>query len=206
MQSDPSHQRGGSLGLSALSPIEGDPADTPRLIVIRGNSASGKSAVAAAIRERHVRRDLSIVSQDLLRRVVLRERDVPGGANIALIDMTARYAVSSGFHVIVEGILRADHYGDMLTKLISDHAGQAHAYYLHVPFDESLRRHLTKPQASEYGEAEMRAWYRGFDLLPGGIEQVIAAKSTLEQTVTQIMTDTRLGQYAAQDSQGPGRT
>jgi adenylylsulfate kinase-like enzyme len=166
----------------------------PRLIVIRGNSASGKSAVAAAIRDRHALRDLAIVSQDLLRRVILRELDVPGGANIDLIGMTARYAITSGFHVIVEGILRADHYGDMLTKLISDHEGEAYAYFLHVPFDETLRRHVTKPQADEYGEAEMRSWYRGLDLLPGGIEQVITAESTLEQTVTRIMTDTTLNQ------------
>lgn len=170
------------------------PGCKPRLIVIRGNSASGKSAVAAAIRERHGLRDLAIVSQDLLRRVILRELDVPGGANIDLIDMTARYAITSGFHVIVEGILRADHYGDMLTKLISDHDGEAHAYFLHVPFDEALRRHATKPQASEYGETEMRSWYRGLDLLPGGIEQVITAASTLEQTVTRIMTEATLSQ------------
>jgi predicted kinase len=48
-----------------------------RLIVIRGNSASGKSAVAAEIRRRHGR-GLAIVGQDNLRRQVLRERDVPG--------------------------------------------------------------------------------------------------------------------------------
>src|ERR1700689_4815453 len=50
----------------------------PRLIVIRGNSASGKSAVAAELRRRHGR-GLAIVGQDNLRRQVLRERDVPGG-------------------------------------------------------------------------------------------------------------------------------
>jgi len=75
-----------------------------RLIVIRGNSASGKSAVAAEIRRRHGR-GLAIVGQDTLRRHVLAERDVPGGANIDLIDLTARFALDRGFHVIVEGIL-----------------------------------------------------------------------------------------------------
>jgi adenylate kinase family enzyme len=163
-----------------------------RLIVIRGNSGSGKSSVAAAIRERHGRRDLAIVSQDLLRRVVLREHDVPGGVNIALIDMTARHAIASGFHVILEGILRSDHYGDMLTTLISDHSERAFPYFLDVSFEETLRRHATKPQAAEYGEAEMRAWYRGQDLLPGGIEQVIPADSALEETVTRLMTDAGL--------------
>lgn len=70
--------------------------------MIRGNSASGKSAVAAAVRDRHGKRDLAIVGQDNLRRVVLREHDVPGGANIGLIDQTARFALSRGYHTLGE--------------------------------------------------------------------------------------------------------
>jgi hypothetical protein len=161
-----------------------------RLIVIRGNSASGKSAVAAELRRRHGR-GLAIVGQDNLRRQVLRERDVPGGANIDLIDLTARFALDRGFHVIVEGILHADHYGRMLTALIVDHAG--HAYYLDVPWAETLRRHATKPEAGEYGEREMRSWYRERDLLPGRLEQVIPAASSLDETVRRIMSESGLG-------------
>jgi len=165
----------------------------PALVVIRGNSASGKSAVAAAIRARHTARDLAIVSQDTLRRDVLREHDIPGGANVSLLKLTARHAASCGFNVIVEGILRADHYGTMLTELISGHPGPAFAYYLDIPFGETLLRHASKPQAAEYGEAEMRGWFRERDLLPGGIEHVITAESSLEDTVRTIMTDTGLG-------------
>ncbi len=35
-------------------------------------------------------------------------------ANIGLIDLTARYALNCGFHVAIEGVLCADHYGEML--------------------------------------------------------------------------------------------
>jgi hypothetical protein len=163
-----------------------------RLIMIRGNSASGKSAVAAELRRRHGR-GLAIVGQDNLRRQVLRERDVPGGANIDLIDLTARFALDRGFHVIVEGILHADHYGPMLTALIGDHAGRSRAYYLDVPWAETLRRHASKPQAAEYGEREMRAWFRERDLLPGGLERVIPDCSSLDATVRRIMTESGLG-------------
>jgi hypothetical protein len=157
-------------------------------MVIRGNSASGKSAVAAEIRRRHGR-GLAIVGQDNLRREVLRERDVPGGANVDLIDLTARFALDRGFHVIVEGILDAGRYGRMLTALIVDHRERARAYYLDVPWAETLRRHATKPQAAEYGEREMRGWYRERDLLPVGLEHVIPAASSLDETVRRIMTE-----------------
>ena len=177
-----------------------DGHDLPRLIVIRGNSASGKSAVAAAIRDRYGR-GVAIVGQDNLRRVVLREHDVPGGANIGLIDLTARYALSHGYHTVVEGIMNVGRYGAMLTALIGDHPGRAFAYYLDVPFDETLRRHATKTGTLNYGAAEMRQWYRELDLLPGGIEQVIPSESSLEDTVAKVLADTGLG--ARSRSAGP---
>jgi hypothetical protein len=42
----------------------------------------------------------------------------------------------------------------------------------------------------------MRAWYRGLDLLPGGIEQVIPAESALEETVIRVMTDSGVSRAA----------
>ncbi|MFD8232378.1 AAA family ATPase [Streptomyces sp. NPDC059696] len=169
-----------------------------RLVVLRGNSGSGKSSVAAGLRERFGR-GLALVGQDNLRRDVLRERDRPGAANIGLIDLTARYALDAGYHVVVEGILYADHYGEMLTRLGADHRGPTHAYYLHVPFEQTLVRHATKPIAHEVGASQLREWYRERDLLPGGVETVIDADSTLRETVDRIMRDTGLAALPAID-------
>lgn len=169
-----------------------------RLVVLRGNSASGKSSVAAGLRERFGR-GLALVGQDNLRRTVLREHDRPGAANIGLIDLTARYALDAGFHVVVEGILYADRYGDMLARLRADHRGPTHSYYLDVPFDETLVRHATKPIADVVDETRLREWYRPRDLLPGGIETVIGADTTLAQTVDRVMTDTGLARLPATD-------
>jgi predicted kinase len=162
-----------------------------RLVVLRGNSASGKSSVAAGIRE-HYGRGVALVGQDYLRRTLLRERDRAGAANIGLIDAVARYALDSGFHVVVEGILNAGRYGSMLARLRDDHRGLTRCYYLDVPFEETLRRHATKPVAEEFGEPELRSWYRPLDLLPGGDETVVPAESTLPETVARILRDTGL--------------
>ncbi|MEV5253824.1 AAA family ATPase [Streptomyces werraensis] len=162
-----------------------------RLVVLRGNSASGKSSVAAELRTRFGR-GLALVAQDNLRRVVLREHDRPGAANIGLIDLTARYALDAGFHVVVEGILYADRYGAMLTRLHADHRGRSHAYYLDVPLDETLARHATKPIADTVDESCLHEWYRPRDLLPSGLETVVTAESGLHETVDLIMRDTGL--------------
>ncbi|CAM5333745.1 hypothetical protein SAVIM338S_00957 [Streptomyces avidinii] len=167
-----------------------------RLIVLRGNSASGKSSLAEGIRDRHGR-GIALVGQDTLRRVVLREQDVPGGANIGLIGSVARYALDHGFHVIVEGILYADRYGPMLDALRRAHRGRTHFYYLDVPFEETVRRHAGKPQAAEYGAERMREWYRPLDLLSGDWESIVGADASLEDTVGRVMEETGLRAGAA---------
>lgn len=167
-----------------------------RLIVIRGNSASGKSSVAASLRERFGR-NLAIVGQDNLRRIVLRERDRPGGANIGLIDLTARYALNNGFHVVVGGILYTYRYGAMLQDLVRTHRAVSRCYYLHVPYTETLLRHATKPDAEYLKHVtadHLRDWYREKDLLPDGLESVIDAASTLDDTIQQILRESGLDQ------------
>jgi predicted kinase len=165
-----------------------NPSEPVQLIVLRGNSGSGKTSVAAEIRARYGR-GIALVGQDNLRRIVLRERDAPGSANIGLIDTVARYALSHGFHVIIDGILAADRYGAMLGALRRDHPGPAHFYYLDVPFEETMRRHATGPQAAEFGRAEMLRWYRERDLLPARIERIVPPASSLNATTRLIMTD-----------------
>lgn len=94
---------------------------------------------------------MAIVGQDNVQRIILRECDQPGGANIGVIELIARYARDQRRHVVLEGILHADHYGDMLRRLHGDHQGRSRFYYFDVSFEEILRRHTTKLQAAEYG-------------------------------------------------------
>lgn len=39
---------------------------------------------------------------------------------------------------MLEGILYTAHYGQMLTRLRDDHAGQSYFYYMDIPFEETL--------------------------------------------------------------------
>ncbi len=64
-----------------------------RLVVLRGPSGTGKSSTARRLRE-HLDRSVALIEQDYLRRIVLKELDVPGGANIELISTAVRFARS----------------------------------------------------------------------------------------------------------------
>jgi predicted kinase len=162
-----------------------------RLIVLRGNSGSGKSSVAAALGAAYGR-GLAWVSQDLIRRNILREHDRPGAVNVGLIDTVARHCLDAGYHVIMDGIFYAGHYEPMLAGLRADHRGQSRFYYFDISLAETLRRHATRPQAAEFGPAEMTGWYRARDLLGSVPEQVIGESATLDQATGLILAQTRL--------------
>lgn len=186
---------GASTGASGRVPAAtaaGRP-DT-RLVVVRGNSASGKSSVAQGLRD-HYGRGVAIVGQDVIRRNVLREHDTARGANIALMGMIARAALDAGFHVVLEGILYADPYGRMITSLVRGHRGVSRCYYLDVPLETTLVRHASKADAAylaQVSDDHLTSWYRELDLLPGGLESVIPADSTLQDTVARIVRETGL--------------
>ena len=161
---------------------------TSRLVVLRGNSGSGKSTTAQEIRQR-IGYGVAWIEQDYLRRILLREHDRPGVPNIGLIDQTTRYALDHGYHVVLEGILYTQHYGEMVRQLIADHAGITGVYYFQLPFDETIRRHSTRPLAKVVDAEQMRDWYQPSDLLGVPGEQIIEASSTLDDTVNRVVQD-----------------
>ncbi|MFJ4710048.1 M15 family metallopeptidase [Streptomyces anulatus] len=170
-----------------------------RLVVIRGNSASGKSSVAQGLRDHHGR-GIAIVSQDVIHRNVLREHDTARGANIALLGTIAREALNAGFHVVLEGILYADRYSRMITSLARDHRGVSSCYYLDVPLETTFARHASKADAAyleQVTDNHLASWYRELDLLPGGLETVLPADSTLQDTIARILRETGLTSASA---------
>lgn len=88
-----------------------------RLIILRGNSGSGKTTVAKKLRDASQKK-IAIVEQDYLRRIVLKEKEVENGNNIDLIRQTVEFALEKQFNVILEGILDASRYGQMVKELL----------------------------------------------------------------------------------------
>lgn len=161
-----------------------------KLIVLRGNSGSGKSTVAKLLRESSSRK-IAIVEQDYLRRFILKEKETEGTDNIDLIERTVEFALSHGYDAVLEGILYFPRYGSMLNRL-ADKCPDHYFFYFDVSFDETLRRHATKPNAHEFGETEMREWYKPNQQTRFDNEWTIPESSTLEQTVQTILATTGL--------------
>ena len=84
-----------------------------KVIIIRGNSGSGKSSLAKEVQNRIGFHTL-LISQDTIRRELL--YDKPGNKTVELIDHLIRYGLENCDYMIIEGILKEHRYGDMLRK------------------------------------------------------------------------------------------
>lgn len=157
-----------------------------RLAIVRGPSGSGKSTIARTLR-RELGRGTALVEQDHVRRTLLWESDTPGALNIDLIDTIARHSLTAGRDVIVEGILAESRYGDMLRALVDDHLGTTICAYLDVPFDETVRRHATRPQAAQFTAHEMAGWWQADDHLGVAGEIVIAHHHAADDVVARLL-------------------
>lgn len=163
-----------------------------KLIIIRGNSGSGKSTVAKEIRTRigdGLSDNTMLVQQDVLRRDILRERDTLDKlSTIELIELVVEFGRKQGRVVILEGILRAEKYGTMLRKL-ANKFDEVYVYYFDLPFEETLARHKSKPNAHEFGEKEMREWWNDKDFLGMPNEKTLEKEMDIEDIVSQIISD-----------------
>lgn len=165
---------------------EACPADAT-LMIIRGNSGSGKSTVAHELRQ-HFDPMPMLISQDTIRLEMLAVKDHPGNPTPALLTDLCRWSARRGGITILEGILDSDKYAALFEQLPGLFRC-IHAYYMDIPLEETLRRHATRPQAASFGEDAMRRWYRASNLIGTIPEAIITADSTLEETVARILHD-----------------
>ena len=155
-------------------------------MILRGNSATGKTTLAAAL-QRALGRGTANIGQDHFRRVVLREHDVSNGDNVGLIENAVRYCLGIGYHVVLEGILLSVHYGQMLRELVQSHPGRSHVFYLDVPVEETLRRHDGRPLRAEVAPQKLREWYVPSDTLHIPGEIVLDGSDGMEATLTAML-------------------
>lgn len=162
-----------------------------RIIIIRGNSGSGKSTVAKQLQHRMGYQTM-LIPQDVVRREILRVRDIDNNPSIQLVYDLAMYGGKIGYDVIVEGIFVNERYGNMLKKLISDFPGESYVYYFDIPIEVTLQRHSSKPNAHEFGEKELREWYIEKDYLVTSSEKTITPNLDQDQILQMFVNDMQL--------------
>lgn len=162
------------------------------LIILRGNSGSGKSSVAKELQKR-IGRNTLMVPQDTVRRDMLRARDGKDTAALPLLTSLLEYGNRHCEYVILEGILKAEWYMPLFEAAVKVFGNRIFAYYYDISFEETLKRHETKDKRSEFGEAEMRLWWNEKDFIGMIPEKVLTAEVSLEKAVECILKDLGIG-------------
>lgn len=133
-----------------------------KLIILRGNSGSGKTTIAKALQKKFGRNTM-IISQDMIRRDMLKVKDGENTQAIPLMKELLIYGNKHSEIVILEGIMYADWYKPLFELAVQLYDTRIYAYYFDLPFEETLKRHQTKPNRNDFGEEDMRKWWREKD-------------------------------------------
>lgn len=165
-----------------------------KLVVLRGPSGSGKSTVARMLFEQ-AQGVTALIEQDHYRFIF----KPPGGGNKPNSDTIHKMikhnviaALSDGYDVILEGILSVRSYGALLEEIFAAHPSKNYMFYFDISFEETVRRHKTRPGKSSFGEVEMREWYPAAHKSEHEIEQIIPENFSIQQTVDFIKGQTSI--------------
>lgn len=159
-----------------------------KLIILRGNSGSGKTTTGKAL-QRKFGHGTMLISQDVVRREMLFVKDGPDTETSQLLNELAIYGKKHCNIIILEGILYSKWYKKLFENLYDEFNNQIFAYYFDIPFEETLIRHKQKPNAHEFGEIEMKRWWSEKDFLDIIPEVCLNKELSLNQMVDMIYQD-----------------
>ena len=156
-----------------------------KLIILRGNSGSGKSTIAKKLQNRFGANTM-LISQDVIRRDVLKVKDGKNTPALPLMKELLIYGHNHSNIVILEGIMYADWYKPLFDLSVQLYGSEIYAYYFDLPFEETLKRHQTKPNCHEFGEEAMRGWWREKDFSDVLNEASITSERNIDDIVEDI--------------------
>src|SRR5699024_11487004 len=78
---------------------------------------------------------------------------------------------------------------DLFHAVKNEFRNAIYAYYFDIPFGETLNRHKKRAKVSDFGEKEMRRWWREKDCLKLIPETIIDEKMSKEKIVQTIKND-----------------
>ena len=156
-----------------------------KIIILRGNSGSGKTTVAKELQNRFGSNTM-LISQDMIRRDILKAKDGENSLAIPLMKELLIYGNTHSNVVILDGIMYADWYKPLFELAVQLYDTNIYAYYFDLPFEETLKRHQTKPNCHEFGEEAMRGWWREKDFSDILDEVSITSEKDVESIVRDI--------------------
>jgi len=161
-------------------------AHRPKIIVLRGNSGSGKSTIAYELRKLTEPMAVVIEQDHFRQKIVAQKGEEPRDLTKKLIHAIIDSGLHSGRDVIIEGIFSRTRWQDLFEEIIKRYNVRTYFFYFDIPLDETMRRHTTRLKRYEFDAEDMREWYKEKDFLEEIEEDVIDQSSDFESTLQYI--------------------
>lgn len=160
-----------------------------KLIILRGNSGSGKTTVARMLQGKFGPNTM-LISSDTVRMEMLHVWGTQGiEKSQPLMIELLKYGKQHSEITILEGVLPVDAYDALFQTALQEYENNIFAYYYDIPFEETLIRHKTKPNCNDFGEEDMRRWWREKDYLGIVQEKILHKEVSLKNAVELIYED-----------------
>lgn len=159
---------------------------TNKIVIIRGNSGSGKTTVAKELCLQ-LGKDCMLLSQDVIRREILHTNDGADSAAIELLSELVLFGKKHSSIIVLEGILNSSWY-KLLFDTIQNNFSNIYLYYYDISFEETVKRFQTKNNV-DFTEEDMKRWWNEKDILGFGNEKMITEEMTVYDTVKMILGD-----------------
>ena len=88
--------------------------------------------------------------------------------------------------LILEGILNAEWYRALFELAVALYGKNIYAYYFDIPFEETVKRHKTKPNCNDFSAEDMQRWWNEKDYTSVLYETRITADQDRESIVRDI--------------------
>ena len=132
-----------------------------------------------------------VISQDVVRREMLWEKDGKDTKALPLLIELLKYGKQNSEITILEGMLFTEYYRDLFETAVKEYGSNMFAYYFDLPFEETVCRHQTKPNRMDFGEEHMRRWWREHDCLDMIPETMLTKEMSIMDVVEKIFNDVK---------------
>lgn len=156
------------------------------MIVLRGNSGSGKTTIAHELRKQLPVSSM-IVSQDVVRRDILNLKDTANNISVELMTQIIQFGIDKYEVIILEGILSKSKYEYFLQSL-SEFRVPVFYYYFDLPFSVTYDHHVQK-NTQEFGFQDLKKWWIDQDYLDIDNEIIIDEITSIQRNVQRIKQD-----------------
>lgn len=160
-----------------------------KLIIIRGNSGSGKTTTAQLLQKQFDRGKAMLISQDVIRIDILNAKDRVGNPTVEVVKMLAEFGNGKYEYIIIEGIFNTEIYKEMFYELADLFDPNVYVYYYEIPFEETVVRHTTRDKANDFGPDRMKDWWLEKDYLHIQNEKILDETLSQEDVLRMILND-----------------